>query len=496
MSNLINLNNIISSQTFVDNKQFLQLSEISTELLQAIKIHKTGMLEVLANSDGFDFILQMGDNSFPINLKNNIQLQIHVGEKLVFPVKVNSSGNITVISQDNPNNLSKDNAVIIKTSDIDSTKITLTPIKLQKFIEQNIKDKTVDTNIKKQILQIAKDIDISLKSVGNISQNEVDVQKIQNIIKELIDYPQKSSNLLPKLEEAFSNLVGKQLSGEIVNKINQLYVIKTALGETYFSSDMKIPVSEKVMVEINSQISVNEQNVKIIDNILKNIIPADKTKPSIETFLKDSVFKQVIETIQNIDTNLLNLISSKLPFQNENLFENIYNFYKGIIRQDITQWLGGENIAELLSDSINGQKNIAELNNMLQGLLKETPTWKIVEMPFFDSNQVSSIKIAIKKDKQKKEKTKSEKTTRFIVETEFSKLGKFQFDGLSKVQSRHLDLIIRTTSKISKDFYENIINLFKKSLYNLNYSGTIKINMAENFINFNEENTITKGVYV
>ena len=42
----------------------------------------------------------------------------------------------------------------------------------------------------------------------------------------------------------------------------------------------------------------------------------------------------------------------------------------------------------------------------------------------------------------------------------------------------------------------NIINLFKKSLYDLDYSGTIKINRNENFINFNEENTIVEGVYI
>ena len=82
------------------------------------------------------------------------------------------------------------------------------------------------------------------------------------------------------------------------------------------------------------------------------------------------------------------------------------------------------------------------------------------------------------------------------METEFSKLGKFQFDGFSKAKSRSFDLIIRTSVKISDDFCSNIINLFKKSLYDLNYSGTIKINMVENFINFNDEAVVTEGVYI
>ena len=133
---------------------------------------------------------------------------------------------------------------------------------------------------------------------------------------------------------------------------------------------------------------------------------------------------------------------------------------------------------------------------MLQGSQKETTSWRIVEMPFYDGFQLSAIKIAVKKDKQKQERQKDKKTTRFVVETEFSKLGKFQFDGFSKVQLRSLDLIIRTSEQISDDFCLNIINLFKKSLYDLDYSGTIKINRAENFINFNDESIINEGVYI
>jgi hypothetical protein len=119
---------------------------------------------------------------------------------------------------------------------------------------------------------------------------------------------------------------------------------------------------------------------------------------------------------------------------------------------------------------------------MLQNSLKETTSWRIVEMPFYDGTQLSALKIAVKKDKRQKEKQNERKTARFVVETEFSKLGRFQFDGFSKVQSRSLDLIIRTSEKISDDFCANIINLFKKSLYKLDYSGTIKINCKSDFI--------------
>ena len=497
MSNSININNIISNTNITDNKQVLHLSEISEDLLQAIKTYKSGMLEVLSKTDGLDFVLQLGDKNFSINIKNNLSLPIDLGQKIEIPVKFNSVGNIIPdLSTINKPVVNTKPEIIVETKENMASKPNLTPIKLQSFIEQNIKEFSLDTNTKQQIMQIAKDVDVSLAKIGSLPQNEADIKNLQNIIKEIATFPQKIGKLRPQIEQIINNFAGKQLGGEIASKINQLYVIKTPLGDSYFSSDIKIPISEKVTLDINSPIPAFEQKIKIIDAVMKNILPEYKSSSNIEALAKESSVRDFAEVAKNVDNKTMMLITQKLPLQRDNLFENIYNLYKGVVNKDITQWLGRETIQEILSDNINGQKNINELGNMLQNSLKETTSWRIVEMPFYDGTQLSALKIAVKKDKRQKEKQNERKTTRFVVETEFSKLGRFQFDGFSKVQSRSLDLIIRTSEKISDDFCANIINLFKKSLYDLDYSGTIKINCAENFINFNEENIITEGVYI
>lgn len=497
MSNSININSIISSLNISDNKQTLQLSEVTTELLQAIKIHKSGMLEVLAKSDGMDYVLQLGNKDFSVNIKNDLKLPLEFGEKITIPVKINLSGKIIpdLSCAKEHINIAKPE-IVIETKENNVPKPNLTPIKLQNFVEQNIKDFPLDTNTKQQILQIAKDIDVGLAKIGSLPQNEADIKNLQNIIKEIAANPQKLNTLKPQFEQVINNFVGKQLGGEITSKINQLYVVKTPLGDTYFSSDIKIPLAEKVTLDIQAQTSAFEQKIKVIDEVLENILPNYKNSTNIESLAKEATIKSFAELVKNIDNHAMMQVVSKLPLQKDNLLENMYNLYKGIVNKDITQWLGSETIQEILTDNLNGQKHITELSNMLQNSLKETTSWRIVEMPFYDGSQLSAIKIAIKKDKQQKEKQNDKKATRFVVETEFSKLGKFQFDGFSKVQYRSLDLIIRTSEKISDDFCTNIINLFKKSLYDLDYSGTIKINMAENFINFNKENTIIEGVYI
>ena len=136
------------------------------------------------------------------------------------------------------------------------------------------------------------------------------------------------------------------------------------------------------------------------------------------------------------------------------------------------------------------------IKNFLAASTKETPIWKIVEMPFFDGNWIAPLKVAVKKQNEKEKGTQvSEDRVRFIVETSFSKLGNFQFDGFADKTKRKLDLIIRTSESQSDDFCSNIINLFKKSLYAVNYTGNVKINRKEVFIAFREQ-TDSEGIYV
>ena len=130
-------------------------------------------------------------------------------------------------------------------------------------------------------------------------------------------------------------------------------------------------------------------------------------------FVEKKVGINLMDIMQNSDAKIINMLTAKLPFQNNNMFENIYSLYKGIISNDISQWLGADNITELLSDSVNSQKYISDLGNMLQNSLKETPNWRIVEIPFFDGEQLSAVKIALKKDKEQKEKSKDKKATRY-----------------------------------------------------------------------------------
>ncbi|MFR8205482.1 MAG: hypothetical protein ACLU99_03455 [Alphaproteobacteria bacterium] len=87
-----------------------------------------------------------------------------------------------------------------------------------------------------------------------------------------------------------------------------------------------------------------------------------------------------------------------------------------------------------------------------------------------------------------------------MLETDFSKLGKFQFDGFSLAKDRRFDLVVRTSKTLPSDFCSHIVNLFKTSLHDVDYVGNISINVKENFIKIGEDeitqSQIRDGVYI
>ena len=114
------------------------------------------------------------------------------------------------------------------------------------------------------------------------------------------------------------------------------------------------------------------------------------------------------------------------------------------------------------------------------------------------------VKLAVKKKKQDKDADNQpsphKKEARFVLETEFSKLGKFQFDGFSVVNERRFDLIIRTSKMLPDDFCAHVVNLFKTSLHAVDYHGNIKLNLKENFIKIADDEpdniSIKDGLYI
>ncbi len=193
-------------------------------------------------------------------------------------------------------------------------------------------------------------------------------------------------------------------------------------------------------------------------------------------------------------------VMQKLPSFNQGLLSNLHAFYKGASARDAKVWLGTEVVEQLHASGVKGQAALQNLQELTITSLRETPAWRMMEIPLFDGTQLIPLKLAVKKDPEPEHKTPLRKDggVRFMIETEFSKLGAFQLDGFSLAKERRLDMIVRTSRRQSEDFCTHLINLFKTALYNIDYIGTIAINQKQAFVKTDVEPAagLAQGVFV
>ncbi len=501
MSSLINPMLYNPQLSLTDSSLSLPIIELPPEVQAILKPNMIARLEInLALAQGkFPATLQIDAQSFEVMITETLLNALNCSSSDSFvslPLKVNTAGQLQILRSDIP---VQPEIVQSQLSDNPLAHIQPAPLKIANFIDNKLKELNVPDNIRQQIASDIAPMEISLSPKGNTLSADNLLQPLNNILKQIAACPQDSTVLKPMLLQEINNLIGQKIIGEINSRVHDITILKTSLGETMFASPVKLPLHEAVIVTLNNQTPDFSRELKFLDNLLKLVLPSAEKMPSLkpETVHEQPFLQKLAVLEANTSAAVLKLVSSKLPFSGHNLLENIYNFYQGAISQDLSRWLGQATVKEIVSAVDKGTSSINELNNFIASSLKETPGWRIVEMPLFDGNQFAPLKIAVKKDKEDRSKPKQNKVgTRFIVETTFSQLGDFQFDGFASAAKRNFDLIIRTSKQMDEDFCFHIINLFNKSLYNLQYVGTLKINRQEAFINMQEENFITEGIYI
>lgn len=315
------------------------------------------------------------------------------------------------------------------------------------------------------------------------------IQKIAENIRQLPDkiafQPQEQAQIIQtsvqNLATELKNFIGTPIPAE-----NNIVGFKTPLGIITPEIPVRLPetgLTELVVSEIIlTQPHISEHSV--------SVSPLDK----------------ILATVEQLKTEnpvMYQQIAAKLPTDNEKMLANMVSFTKAAVKGDIKQWLGQEIIQQLENQGETGKVVLNNLQSALQESSRQTPTWRIIEIPYYYENHMEKIKLAVKQypdDENQEEDPHQKFGTRFVVDTNFTQLGAFQFDGFSFVKDRRFDLIIRTERYIEKDLCANIVRLFKTTLNDVQYTGNININLKENFIkiseNTKEDKFLTQGLFI
>ena len=476
-------------------------------LPQNVKL-ETGQT-LLLTLDGQGNMLLQNETGELVNLPQNVlrlNKNIPQNTTLELTVKISNIQNQTAevqvvnmkISTDKTNiNQSENSSLIIK--DISQPQnIVLKPVNLNEIAqpllqklnlppEQRAKVQTAlqQVEIKTQIANISESPNepmspkIPLNTETGIYKNIKTV--LEKLPTELASQPLQSDEIIQnRVQELVNQLqpfVGEKIPAKVTNN-----VFKTNLG--FIRTQLPIQLPEELMAELDIVSITNQTKRERVAAPSDNLV-------------------HLMQTLKNESPNIYRLIASKLPADNQNMLVNMTAFTKAATTGDLKKWLGEETIRQIENQGSIGKTVLKELQQTLDVSSRQTPTWRTIEIPYYIENQMEKIKLAIKQYPDEEDTTENPRQkfgTRFVVDTNFTKLGAFQFDGFSFAKDRRFDLIIRTEKYIDDDLCSNMMRLFKTSLNDVEYVGNIKINLKENFIkiseNTTEDNILTQGMFI
>ena len=216
--------------------------------------------------------------------------------------------------------------------------------------------------------------------------------------------------------------------------------------------------------------------------------PASSGAEAAKTISKDSL-EALLKWLSDNSPRGAEIVQSKLPNpSNERFIANLVSFVKAARHHDLNDWLGKSIVSELKTTTADGLETIERLHTVLTQSSRELGAWRIIEIPIIHEAGIANIRLAVKRQAADDEDTeepaikKHHGGLRFLIESSFSRLGKFQFDGIAFEDKRRFDLIIRTEKYLPDDFCSQLMQLFHHTLQEQDYAGVIQINRKESFI--------------
>ncbi len=466
-----------------------------------IKVQLTSgqVIEVAAEDISFDKPVNMDKGTLlqakvsSINEQGvTIRLQNTKIEGQILPETLENAGIKNIISEQPT--LQGKAETVIKNDVFQGIKTDILPLRLGQVIEQIAKEINLPPKLVNEIKTALNGFEIRFDAPKNIEnpvvrdnpQQIMTMAKSENAInilfsniREIASQNQPAPKVIETIVNAFKALEGKTLPAQ-TQDYPQGTVFKTAIGNIFPETDIKLPQNIKLELPV-------KEIKEVVENALDELLRADfwkfSTAGKSETKAEPNVLKDIFRLLKNEN------LDSKIPQpESKDFFANIRGFIKAVKTAEVSHWLGRETTQEILNLP-KGQETISVLQNFIDSSHREVGLWRIVEIPIVSGETIEQIRLAVKRQTEEDEENSENQKespkkggTRFVVESRFSRLGGFQFDGLADEKKRRFDLIIRTEKLLEEDLCSQIMRLYKTTLHKFEYWGTIQINLKENFI--------------
>ena len=505
IENISSLTNSVLQVNDVLTLQFIEAIDTATS---------TATVRVSINGQNVDIPLNIKLDA-PLKNIDNTSLQ---GVEVKITSVTEGKVAFRVVNNINTDNLrpqtapvSTTNAAPLQINSNGSFPATITPLELKQVVEYIGKQLNLSPQSLSAVISELPDAELvfnqpalnstSTTAVGsNISPNSDALAQFVKNIQTVLSSTQAPKEQAQSLMKVFSSLPELSVPLRSIS-YPQSSVLESPLGNFYPEQAVKVADNlqfNAVFKELRLKPTDSLQelfNVKlwqdladIPDELLSPQPTVNPDRMTAKNISQDSV-ETLLKWLSDNSPKGAEILQNKLPNpSNERFIANLVSFVKASRHQDLSDWLGKGLVSELKTTTADGLETLERLNTVLTQSSREAGAWRIIEVPILNEAGIANIRLAVKRREQEEEDStdpevnKQQGGLRFLIESSFSRLGKFQLDGIAFEDKRRFDLIIRTEKYLPDDLCSQLMQLFHHTLQEQDYAGVIQINRKEKFI--------------
>jgi hypothetical protein len=186
--------------------------------------------------------------------------------------------------------------------------------------------------------------------------------------------------------------------------------------------------------------------------------------------------------LQRVDPALARQVAGGIvPSPGPRLAGSMLFFLSAVFSGDARRFLGNEAMRQISRASGGaGNRLAAEIGQMQRTATDATgQDWRLFLVPIMTDEGLEQLRFMLRKNNGKRKKGKDDTGTRFMIEVTMSRLGPFQFDGLSR--KNQLDLVVRTQTELPAEIRDEIRSIFGNTVTALGLTGTIAFRAVPKF---------------
>ncbi len=246
-------------------------------------------------------------------------------------------------------------------------------------------------------------------------------------------------------------------------------LVQTAQGEIALDSRSPLPRGTQLTLQMTSA----------------PLVPFDGAEEtSLLLTQKWEALRDAIEALRLNDPTAARFLTQQvLPQGGGAITTGVLFFLSAMMTGDLRRWMGEDVMRALQRTGSNLLERLGRDIGEMQRMATEPSgqEWRSYLIPILVGSDLQQLKLFIRgeKDQDDGDATGQERDTRFVIEIEFSKLGPFQFDGLTR--GKNVDLMIRTRKALAERMRDEIRAIFADTISALGFTGTLNFQRTLTF---------------